>query len=78
MAYKEITTAANADPRPGSRPARRAKDMATMKAKSMWRLFRLLLVILLFGGLGLIGFSYSGYLVPKQESVTAPVVLDAN
>lgn len=49
-----------------------------MKAKSMWRLFRLLLVILLLGGLGLVGFSYSGFLVPEQESVTAPVVLDAN
>jgi hypothetical protein len=44
----------------------------------MRRVIRLLLVVLLLGVLGLIGFSYSGYLVPTQERVTAPVVLDAD
>ena len=75
MAYKEIETAANADPRLVPR-GMRAND--TARAKSMWRVIRLLLVIILLGVLGLIGYSYSGYLVPAQQNITAPVDLDVD
>ncbi|WP_439140063.1 hypothetical protein [Roseicyclus sp.] len=41
-------------------------------------MIRFLVVVLLLGVLGLIGYSYSGYLVPAQQSVTAPVELDVD
>lgn len=44
----------------------------------MWRVIRMLVVVALLGVLGLIGYSYSGYLVPTQQSVTAPVELDVD
>ena len=75
MAYKEIETAANADPRLFPR-GMRAND--TARAKSMWRVIRLLILIILLGVLGLIGYSYSGYLLPAQHSVTEPVQLNVD
>jgi hypothetical protein len=44
----------------------------------MGRIIRFLLVVIVLGALGLIGYSYSGYLVPEQSTVTAPVTLDAD
>ena len=43
----------------------------------MWRIIRFLFLLAVLGGLGLIGWSYSGYLVPEQTTVTTPVDLDA-
>ena len=46
--------------------------------KAMGRIIRFLVVVLVLGALGLIGYSYSGYLVPDQSTVTAPVSLDVD
>ena len=44
----------------------------------MGRILLFLIVLGLIGALGLIGYSYSGYLVPAQSEVTEPVSLDAD
>ena len=44
----------------------------------MRRIIRFLLVVIVLGALGLIGYSYSGYLLPEQSTVTSPVTLDAD
>lgn len=44
----------------------------------MGRIVLFLIVLGLIGALGLIGYSYSGYLVPAQSEVTEPVSLDAD
>lgn len=51
---------------------------AKTKAKSMWRVIKVLFFVILLGGLGLLGYSYSGYLMPQQERITAPVDLDVD
>jgi len=43
----------------------------------MLRILGFLIVLGLLGGLGLIGYAYSGYLVPEQTVITEPVTLDA-
>jgi hypothetical protein len=45
---------------------------------NMGRIFRFLLLLIGLGVLGLIGYSYSGYLVPEQTTVTTPVELDVD
>lgn len=76
MAYKETTTAANAETRAACGQAR---DRSRGKGrKAMGRIIRFLLLLIVLGGLGLIGYSYSGYLVPVQHSVTTPVELDVD
>jgi hypothetical protein len=42
----------------------------------MGRLIRFLLILIVLAVIGLIGYSYSGYLVPEQQTVTTPVELD--
>lgn len=44
----------------------------------MGRIIRFLFLLIVLGVLGLIGYSYSGYLVPTQQTVTTPVELDVN
>jgi hypothetical protein len=44
----------------------------------MMRLIKFLLLLGLFGLLGVIGFAYLGDLTPDQTDVTQPVTLDAN
>jgi len=44
----------------------------------MWRIIRFLVVLIVLGALGLIGYSYSGYLVPDQQTITTPVELDVD
>lgn len=44
----------------------------------MGRILRLLVIVALLGVLGLIGYSYSGYLVPDQSTVTEPVDLNVD
>ncbi|WP_198144845.1 hypothetical protein [Pseudorhodobacter aquimaris] len=39
-------------------------------------IFKAVLILLVFGFLGLAGFAYLGDLSPSQETVTKPVVLD--
>ncbi|WP_267138228.1 hypothetical protein [Anianabacter salinae] len=41
-------------------------------------LFRLILIALLFGGIGLVGYAYLGDLSPDQSDVTTPVILNAD
>ncbi len=74
MAYKDLRTAANADPHhTGAAPQKEARG-----AKHMGRIIRFLLILVVLGVLGLIGYSYSGYLVPAQQTVTTPVELDVD
>ena len=42
----------------------------------MWRLIRWLFLLAVLAAIGLIGYSYSGYLVPETRTVTQPVELD--
>ncbi|MHA7886401.1 hypothetical protein [Roseicyclus sp.] len=44
----------------------------------MGRIITLLVVLIVLGVLGLIVYSYSGYLVPAQTTVTSPVELDVD
>ncbi len=44
----------------------------------MGRIIRFLLILIVLGGLGLVGYSYSGYLVPAQQTVTMPVEIDVD
>ena len=44
----------------------------------MGRIIRFLFLLVVLGILGLIGYSYSGYLVPTQTTVTTPVELDVD
>jgi hypothetical protein len=44
----------------------------------MGRIIRFFLLLAILALLGLIGYSYSGYLVPQQQSVTTPVELDVD
>ena len=42
----------------------------------MGRVLRLLAILILLGVIGLLGYSYSGFMVPEMRQVTEPVVLD--
>jgi hypothetical protein len=44
----------------------------------MWRLVKLVLVLVILGVIGLTGYAYLGDLSPVQREVTQPVTLDAN
>ena len=43
----------------------------------MWRLFKFLIFLILFGFIGLIGFAYLGTLTPETQDIQEPVTLDA-
>ncbi len=42
----------------------------------MWRILKLLLVLVALGGIGLIGYAYVADLDPDQVLVSEPVTLD--
>lgn len=42
----------------------------------MRHIFKLLVVLIVLGGIGLIGFAYVGDLSPAQQLTTQPVTLD--
>jgi hypothetical protein len=44
----------------------------------MRRLIGILFLLAALGALGLIGYSYSGYLVPSQTTITSPVDLNVD
>jgi hypothetical protein len=44
----------------------------------MGRIIKLLLLLTIFGFIGLVGYAYLGDLTPDQDDVTKPVVLDAD
>ena len=44
----------------------------------MGRIIRLLILLAALGVLGLIGYSYSGYLQPETREITQPVQLDVD
>jgi hypothetical protein len=48
------------------------------RAVMMWRLVKLVLVLVILGVIGLTGYAYLGDLSPVQREVTQPVTLDAN
>lgn len=41
-------------------------------------LFKLTLVLVVFGGIGLVGYAYLGDLSPEQTDVVEPVTLNAD
>lgn len=44
----------------------------------VWRLIKLVLVLVVLGFIGLSGYAYLGDLSPVQRDVTQPVTLDAD
>jgi hypothetical protein len=44
----------------------------------MGRIIKAIVVLVIFGFIGLTGYAYLGDLAPAQEEVKKPVVLDAN
>ncbi len=42
------------------------------------RLFKILIVLVVLGGIGLVGYSYSGLMQPDTREITRPVVLDVD
>ncbi|MFV0360803.1 MAG: hypothetical protein ACK5IR_13735 [Tropicimonas sp.] len=44
----------------------------------MWRLIKLLFVLLVIGGIGLVGYAYIADLTPAQKEVTETIKLGTN
>lgn len=44
----------------------------------MGRIIRVLFLLILIGGLGLLGYAYSGLMQPPSQPVTQPVDLDGS
>lgn len=44
----------------------------------MFGLLKILFVLVLLGGIGLVGFAYLGDLSPQQQEITQPIELNAN
>jgi len=44
----------------------------------MRTVFRLILILLVLGGIGLVGSAYLGDLSPEQDDVVQPVTLDGS
>lgn len=44
----------------------------------MRHIVKLVLVLAVLGGIGLVGYAYFGDLSPQRSQVTQPVVLDGN
>ena len=45
---------------------------------AMGRILKYLIVLMLLGVLGLLGYSYSGLMTPNTQPVTQPVTLDVD
>ena len=41
----------------------------------MGRLIRILLIVIVLAAIGLVGYSYSGFMQPERQTVTQPVDL---
>jgi len=41
----------------------------------MGRVIRLLLILIVLAGIGVVGYSYSGFMQPDRQTVTVPVEL---
>lgn len=67
--------------RSGMRPDRAVEGPAPQRegpherTELMWRLIRYLLILILVAAVGLVGWSYSGFLTPDRQTVTEPVDL---
>jgi hypothetical protein len=48
------------------------------KAAGMGRVIKLILVLLVLGFVGLVGYSYLADLTPEPQEVTVPVILNAD
>ncbi|WP_416929740.1 hypothetical protein [Tropicimonas sp.] len=46
--------------------------------QDMWRLIKLLFVLLVIGGIGLVGYAYIADLTPAQKEVTETIKLGTN
>jgi hypothetical protein len=57
------------DQRPGA---------ASRKGKAMGRIIKVLVVLVIFGFIGLTGYAYLANLTPQQGEVRKPVVLNAD
>ncbi len=44
----------------------------------MWRIVKFLLILVVLGALGLVGYAYLGDLSPDQTDVSTPVELDGS
>ena len=44
----------------------------------MITILKFIVILLILGGIGLVGYAYLGDLTPTQTDVVAPVMLDAN
>lgn len=44
----------------------------------MITILKFIVILLILGGIGLVGYAYLGDLAPTQTDVVAPVMLDAN
>ena len=44
----------------------------------MITILKFIVILLILGGIGLVGYAYLGDLRPTQTDVVAPVMLDAN
>lgn len=53
-------------------------DKTTRKGKTMGRIIKALVVLVIFAFIGLTGFAYLGDLTPSQGEVKKPVVLNAD
>ncbi len=50
----------------------------TKVRQEMWRLLKMLLVLVSLGAIGLVGYAYLADLAPEQQRVSAPVTLDVD
>jgi hypothetical protein len=52
--------------------------MTSRKGKAMGRIIKVLVVLVIFGFIGLTGYAYLADLTPPQSEVKKPVVLNAD
>jgi len=56
-----------------------SRDMTgDRQANAMGRILKYLIIAILLGVLGLLGYSYSGLMTPNTQPVTQPVTLDVD
>lgn len=53
-------------------------NQTTRKGKAMGRIIKALILLIIFGFVGLTGYAYLGNLAPLQGEVKKPVVLNAD
>lgn len=75
MAYSETGGAANTLARRNEERRAPTRSAAQNGPRHMGRLIVILLILIVLGALGLVGYSYSGLMQPEVERVTEPVDL---